>query len=69
MSYSLKTNRDYFFKGVFHWFGIEENPMAQRIDESMSAKSHILVKKDLQKVKKDYRKSYNDIKRELLKIG
>lgn len=52
MLYFSKINNNFFFKGFFHWFGIEEYPMAKRICTSAPTQPHLLIKKDLQNVKK-----------------
>ena len=68
MSNSLKIDNNYFFKGFFHWFGIEKNPMSEKVEDLISPEPQTLIKKDLQKIRKNYRKSYNDLKKEILTI-
>ena len=69
MSELLNINNKYFAKGFFYWFGIEENPMAKRVNRSINTEPHILIKEDLMRVKMNYRKSYNKLKSEILEIG
>lgn len=68
MSYLIELNNKYFLKGFFYWFGIEKNPFSKEVDNAISTDPHAAIKNDLTQIKKNYRKTYNELKKEALEI-
>jgi len=65
MSNFIKLNNKYFFKGIFYWFGIEDNPVLEKAQESVFTSSQKAIKNDLNKIRRNYKKSYTQLKQEV----
>lgn len=61
--------KDFFLKGFFYWFGIEDNPFQNKVEDTISTTPNNAIKNDLHKVKSNYRKSIKQLKKEAYNIG
>lgn len=62
-------NKDYFLKGFFSWFGVEDLPLRKKVENSISTSPNKAIKEDLKRVKTNYRKSLNQLKEEAYTLG
>lgn len=62
-------NKDHFVKGFFSWFGIESSPLLNRVEKTITTHPNQAIKQDLKRIKTNYRKSLNQLKKEAYSIG
>lgn len=62
-------NKDFFLKGFFSWFGVEDLPLRKEVEDSISTSPNKAIKEDLKRVKTNYRKSLNQLKKEAYTLG
>ncbi len=65
MSNFITLNNKYFFKGIFYWFGIEDNPALEKAQKSVYSSPQKAIKNDLNKIRKNYKKSFTRLKKEV----
>lgn len=57
---------DLVFEGFFSLFGFTENPVEKRAKSILKKTSAEKIKSDLNKINKDYRSTYNELRKEVL---
>ena len=62
----LKKRVDFVFDGFFYFFGFTENPADKKVKEILEATPADKIKADLKRINKEYRKKYNEMRKEVL---
>jgi len=62
----FKKQLDYVMDGFFSFFGFIENPAEKEVKAIMQESSSEKLKKDLQKVNRDFRNKYKELRKEAL---
>ncbi|MBS1572063.1 MAG: hypothetical protein JST62_06695 [Bacteroidetes bacterium] len=62
----LKKRVDFVFDGFFYFFGFIENPAGKKAKEILEDTPAEKIKADLKKINKEYRKKYNEMRKEVL---
>lgn len=55
--------------GFFYFFGFTGNPADEAVKDIMKEKPTEKIKSDLKRVNADYRKQFNNIRKEALSLG
>jgi len=62
----LKKRVDFVFDGFFYFFGFIENPAGRKVKIMMEESAADKIKADLKRVNKDYRKKFDEMRKEAL---
>jgi hypothetical protein len=61
----LKKRYDFVFEGFFYFFGFTENPAKEKVTSILEDSPAEKIKSDLRRINKDYRKKYNEMRKEI----
>lgn len=62
----LKKRIDFVFDGFFYFFGFTENPADKKAKAILEDTPAEKIKADLKRINKDYRKKYNEMRKEAM---